>query len=70
MAARVAGYAPMLTPGKVRELRHSDWVCDNTLLTRETGWIPRVLLEEGLRRTLKPDIRYPIYDSKNDGAMR
>ena len=57
MAARVAGYAPMLTPGKVRELRHSDWVCDNTLLTRETGWIPRVRLEEGLRRTLKSDSR-------------
>jgi len=55
MAARVARYAPMLTPGKVRELRHSDWVCDNTLFTRETGWIPRVRLEEGLRRLLKSD---------------
>ena len=57
MAARVVGYAPMLTPGKVRELRHSNWVCDNTLLSRETGWIPRVRLEEGLRRILKPDSR-------------
>jgi len=54
-AARAAGYAPMLTPGKVRELRHSNWVCDNTLFTRETGWIPRVRLEEGLRRTLTLD---------------
>jgi nucleoside-diphosphate-sugar epimerase len=55
VAARVTGYAPMLTPGKVRELRHYDWVGDNTMLTRETGWIPRVGLDEGLRRTLKSD---------------
>ncbi len=53
MAARVLGYAPILTPGKVRELKHSNWVCDNFLLSRETGWAPQVLLEEGLRRTLK-----------------
>jgi nucleoside-diphosphate-sugar epimerase len=53
--ARVLGYAPMLTPGKLRELRHPDWVCDNTAITRETGWIPRISLEEGLRRTLTLD---------------
>ncbi|MGD8992790.1 MAG: NAD-dependent epimerase/dehydratase family protein [Desulfobacterales bacterium] len=51
-AARIFGYAPMLTPGKLRELRHPNWVCDNTTLTRKTGWIPRVSLKEGLRRTL------------------
>jgi nucleoside-diphosphate-sugar epimerase len=51
--ARMFGYAPMLTPGKLRELRHPDWVCDNSDLTRETGWIPHVSLEEGLRRTLE-----------------
>jgi nucleoside-diphosphate-sugar epimerase len=52
-AARIFRYAPMLTPGKLHELRHPDWVCDNTAFTRETGWTPRVSLEEGLRRTLK-----------------
>jgi nucleoside-diphosphate-sugar epimerase len=52
-AARIFRYAPMFTPGKLRELRHPDWVCDNTALTRETGWTPRVSLEEGLRRTLE-----------------
>jgi nucleoside-diphosphate-sugar epimerase len=56
--AGLAGYAPMLTPGKIRELKHSDWVCDNTLFIGETGWAPKILLEEGLRRTLEPDIRY------------
>ena len=51
-AARILGYAPMFTPGKLRELRHPDWVCDNTAFTHETGWAPQVSLEEGLRRTL------------------
>ena len=52
-AARVLGYAPMLTPGKVRELRHSNWVCDNGPLSHEIGWSPNISLEEGLRRTLR-----------------
>jgi nucleoside-diphosphate-sugar epimerase len=51
--SRVFGYAPMLTPGKIREFGHPDWVCDNTAFTRETGWTPRVSLEEGLRHTLE-----------------
>ena len=52
-AARIFGYAPMFTPGKLRELRHPDWVCDNTAFTSETGWAPQVSLQEGLRRTLE-----------------
>lgn len=51
-ASRVFGYAPMLTPGKVRELSHYDWVCDNTALNSATGWMPRILLPDGLRQTL------------------
>jgi nucleoside-diphosphate-sugar epimerase len=53
MAARAIGYAPMLTPGKVRELHHCNWVCDNTALNTVTGWNPRILLAEGLQRTLR-----------------
>jgi len=52
MAAKVFGGSPMLPPGKVKELIHPDWVADNDLLSSETGWVPKVLLEEGLRNTL------------------
>ena len=51
-AARIMGYAPMLTPGKVRELRHPDWVADNSALTAAIGWRPVFSLEQGLRRTM------------------
>jgi nucleoside-diphosphate-sugar epimerase len=55
MAARAMGYAPMLTPGKVCELRHPDWVCDNAPFSRETGWKPKISLKQGLRNTLRQD---------------
>ena len=42
----------MLTPGKVRELTHPDWVCDDAPLRAATGWRPAMLLEPGMRRTL------------------
>lgn len=52
MAASVIGYRPMFTLGKVRELRHPDWVCDNSMFCRVANWAPTVRLEEGLRYTL------------------
>ncbi len=48
--ARVAGYAPMLTPGKVRELTYLNWACDNAQFTAATGWQPRVALADGVAR--------------------
>lgn len=48
--ARLTGRAPMLTPGKVRELSHPDWVCDNAAFSGAFDWSPRIRLEEGLRR--------------------
>ena len=48
-AARLLRYQPMLSPGKVRELRHPDWVADNTALSAATGWVPHIPLAEGLR---------------------
>jgi nucleoside-diphosphate-sugar epimerase len=52
LAARAFGYAPMLTPGKVRELGHANWVCDNAALNSATGWSPQILLPEVLQQTL------------------
>ena len=64
ISAQAIGYAPMLTPGKVRELRHSNWVCDNTALNTATGWTPKILLAEGLQRTLGWNGASGNYNSK------
>jgi nucleoside-diphosphate-sugar epimerase len=42
------GYAPMLTPGKARELTQTDWVCNNTELNQATGWSPEIDLKQGI----------------------
>lgn len=47
-AARLLGYSPMLTPGKVREITYHDWVCDNSNITRALGWQPAFDFERGL----------------------
>lgn len=44
------GRAPMLTPGKVRELSEPNWLCDNSRLHAATGWVPQVPLRVGLVR--------------------
>jgi nucleoside-diphosphate-sugar epimerase len=49
---RVIGRAPMLTPGKVRELYYPDWTCSNERFTTRTGWTPRIDLVTGLQLTL------------------
>lgn len=52
LLARVAGRVPTVTPEKVNELYHDDWVCRENLVAELTGWRPRVDLDEGMRRTL------------------
>ncbi|HHH35458.1 MAG TPA: NAD(P)-dependent oxidoreductase [Gammaproteobacteria bacterium] len=49
---RLSGRPPMLTPGKVRELRHGDWVCDDGPWRAQTGWAPATDFSRGLRLTL------------------
>ena len=49
--AKLLAYQPMLTPEKLRELRHPDWVCRNDEITAALGWKPRVDLAAGLRQT-------------------
>jgi nucleoside-diphosphate-sugar epimerase len=51
--ARVLRYAPMLTPGKVREIRHPDWVCDiSPLVQLLPSWQPCVRLRDALRKAI------------------
>ena len=47
----VFGTSPMLTPEKLRELRHHDWVSDSSHFQQVFGWSPRIKLPEGLRLT-------------------
>jgi nucleoside-diphosphate-sugar epimerase len=51
--SRVLGYAPMLSPGKVRELEQPEWLGDNTAFTGATGWQPQLDLKQGARRLFK-----------------
>lgn len=48
--AGATGRKAMLTPSKLRELRHTDWVVDNVEITRCTGWAPVIPLREGLEQ--------------------
>lgn len=48
---RLGLHAPMLTPGKLRELRHPDWVCRAGSAELIPGWSPRVGLRDGLLLT-------------------
>lgn len=47
LLASLIGYAPMLTPGKVRELIQPEWLCDNSAFNDASGWEPRVDLKRG-----------------------
>ncbi|MCY4209963.1 MAG: NAD(P)-dependent oxidoreductase [Gammaproteobacteria bacterium] len=46
--ARTCRYPAMLTPGKVNEVTHANWVCDNAPLTTCIGWRPTIRLAEVL----------------------
>lgn len=49
--SHLLNYAPMLTPGKVKELKHPDWVCNNQpLMQALPTWQPKVRLNEVLPR--------------------
>lgn len=48
LLARAFRYPAMLTPGKVNEITHEDWVCDNTPLTASLGWKPEISLHDGI----------------------
>lgn len=49
-ASKLFGYAPMLTPGKVRELILESWACADGAFGAITGWRPRYDLASGLKQ--------------------
>ncbi len=51
--AGIFSYAPMLTPGKVRELTHDRWVGNNEPFTTLTGWQPQFGLASGVKQTFE-----------------
>lgn len=48
LLARIFRYPAMLTPGKIKEITHQDWVCDNTPLTSCLGWEPKIKLLDAI----------------------
>mgnify|MGYP003674125837 CR=1 FL=1 len=51
--AQLFHYAPMLTPEKIKELQHKDWVCDNTPLIRALpSWRPSIRLHDSLSQVI------------------
>lgn len=55
--SQVLKYAPMLTPGKVREITHSDWVCNNNQITQVIGWQPVFSFERGLANIFDKNLK-------------
>jgi len=51
--SQLLGYAPMLSPGKVRELVQPEWLCDNRRFTEATGWQPKLDLAQGVEQLFK-----------------
>ncbi|MEM8948755.1 MAG: NAD-dependent epimerase/dehydratase family protein [Pseudomonadota bacterium] len=46
------GYVPMLTPEKVRELTHPNWVADRRSIQPATGWTPAIPVDRGFPATI------------------
>ncbi|MCP4327119.1 MAG: NAD-dependent epimerase/dehydratase family protein [Alphaproteobacteria bacterium] len=44
--------APLITPDKVRELYHGDWVCHDNSLIDHISWRPTMPISEGFRHTV------------------
>ena len=52
LGARIFRYAPMLTSGKVNEIWHKEWVCDNKDIVSRTSWKPLKILREGMKASI------------------
>ncbi|HEX5142142.1 MAG TPA: NAD-dependent epimerase/dehydratase family protein [Dehalococcoidia bacterium] len=48
----VSRRALTLNPDQIRHMRARYWICDNSAITADLGWCPRVGLDEGFAETL------------------
>lgn len=55
--ARLFGKLPLITPGKLRELYHDDWVCRSDLPSCMGGWQARTPMSEGFAITVNYYVR-------------
>ena len=53
MTSGLFAYSPMLTPGKVRELVHPKWLCNNAEFANDTHWQPGLKLEQGVQQLFR-----------------
>lgn len=44
--ARILGYQAMLSPGKVNEISHRNWVCNDANILQQLDWIPEQKLAD------------------------
>lgn len=52
-AVRLLGGAPMVTPGKIAEFFHADWVARDNMFTAASAWRPGTPLAEGFAKTVR-----------------
>ncbi len=53
LRARISGRPAILSPGKVRELRHPDWLVKTNPLAEDDLWQPAYTLRSGLLETIQ-----------------
>ncbi len=49
LCARLLRRKAMLTPGKINEIAHDDWTCDNAPLAACLGWQPKIRLADAIK---------------------
>lgn len=49
----IFGYIPLITPGKVNELCHPDWICHGQHVMKITGWKPETDMKQGFNKALE-----------------
>jgi nucleoside-diphosphate-sugar epimerase len=52
ISERLSSEVSIINRDKLKELSHSHWVCDSGKAARELGFIPKVMIKEGMKWTV------------------